>query len=78
MIFIYIILILIIILLGAINKHTIELIQIYKKEKQAKNIVSQMSTDEKQRYVEKIQDKDNEEIFNETMKLNVVDIQKEL
>lgn len=78
MIFIYIILILIIILLGLINKHTIELIQIYKKEKQAKNIIQQMSTDEKQKYAEKIQDKDNDEIFNETMKLNIIDIRKEL
>lgn len=78
MIFIYIILILIIILLGAINKHTIELIRIYKKEKEAKNIIRQMSTDEKQEYAGKIQDKNNEEIFTETMKLNVSDIQKEL
>lgn len=78
MIFIYITLILIIILLGAINKHTIELIRIYKKEKQAKNILRQMSTDEKQKYVEKMQDKNNEEIFTETMKLNVIDIKKEL
>lgn len=78
MIFIYIILILIIILLGAINKHTIELIQIYKKEKEAKNIIRQMSTDEKQEYADKIQNKNNEEIFTETMKLNVSDIQKEL
>ena len=77
MIFIYIILI-IIILLGTINKLTVELIQIYKKEKQAKNIIRQMSTDEKQQYAEKIQNKDNEEILNETMKLNVIDIQKEL
>ena len=78
MIFIYITLILIIILLGAINKHTIELIRIYKKEKQAKNIIRQMSTDEKQKYAEKMQDKNNEEIFTETMKLNVIDIKKEL
>ena len=78
MIFIYITLILIIILLGAINKHTIELIHIYKKEKQAKNILRQMSTDEKQKYAEKMQDKNNEEIFTETMKLNVIDIKKEL
>ena len=78
MIFIYIILILIIILLGAINKHTIELIQIYKKEKEAKNIIRQMSTDEKQEYADKSQNKNNEEIFTETMKLNVSDIQKEL
>lgn len=78
MIFIYITLILIIILLGAINKHTIELIRIYKKEKQAKNIIRQMSTDEKQKYAEKTQDKNNEEIFTETMKLNVIDIKKEL
>lgn len=78
MIFIYITLILIIILLGAINKHTIELIRIYKKEKQAKNILRQMSTDEKQKYAEKMQDKNNEEIFTETMKLNVIDIKKEL
>lgn len=78
MIFIYIILIIIIILLGTINKLTVELIQIYKKEKQAKNIIRQMSTDEKQQYAEKIQNKDNEEILNETMKLNVIDIQKEL
>ena len=78
MIFIYITLILIIILLGAINKHTIELIQIYKKEKQAKNILRQMSTDEKQKYAEKMQDKNNEEIFTETMKVNVIDIKKEL
>ena len=78
MIFIYITLILIIILLGAINKHTIELIRIYKKEKQAKNILRQMSTDEKQKYAEKMQNKNNEEIFTETMKLNVIDIKKEL
>lgn len=78
MIFIYITLILIIILLGALNKHTIELIRIYKKEKQAKNILRQMSTDEKQKYAEKMQDKNNEEIFTETMKLNVIDIKKEL
>ena len=78
MIFIYITLVLIIILLGAINKHTIELIRIYKKEKQAKNILRQMSTDEKQKYAEKMQDKNNEEIFTETMKLNVIDIKKEL
>lgn len=78
MIFIYITLILIIILLGAINKHTIELIRIYKKEKQAKNILRQMSTDEKLKYAEKMQDKNNEEIFTETMKLNVIDIKKEL
>lgn len=78
MIFIYITLILIIILLGAINKHTIELIRIYKKEKQAKNILRHMSTDEKQKYAEKMQDKNNEEIFTETMKLNVIDIKKEL
>lgn len=78
MIFIYITLILIIILLGALNKHTIELIRIYKKEKQAKNILRQMSTDEKQKYTEKMQDKNNEEIFTETMKLNVIDIKKEL
>lgn len=78
MIFIYITLILIIILLGAINKHTIELIRIYKKEKQAKNILRQMSTEEKQKYSEKMQNKNNEEIFTETMKLNVIDIKKEL
>lgn len=78
MIFIYITLILVIILLGAINKHTLELIRIYKKEKQAKNILRQMSTDEKQKYAEKMQDKNNEEIFTETMKLNVIDIKKEL
>lgn len=78
MIFIYITLILIIILLGAINKHTIELIRIYQKEKQAKNILRQMSTEEKQKYSEKMQNKNNEEIFTETMKLNVIDIKKEL
>lgn len=37
-----------------------------------------MSTDEKQKYAEKMQDKNNEEIFTETMKLNVIDIKKEL